>query len=153
MAAIDTAVTLLAVSAVSALLAAYRNTVILGSAILGFSVVGVGLIVGSALTTGWWQAFQLAIGTSLLIVGTVELGILGLLRHVLGEDESGQQDGSNKRKITISSGDFSATFSVDSLNDSRISAVIKAFMDPDISKLSATLGQSEERIATPQPDE
>jgi hypothetical protein len=112
-------VTLLAVKAVSALLAAYRNTLILGSAIFGFSCVGAGLIVGSALTTGWWQAFQLAIGVSLLVVGTVELGILGLLHRVLKGDKTGPQ-------ITINRGDASVTLRASELSASQVAAFIAA---------------------------
>ena len=52
-------------------------------AILGFVGAGLGTIIGSAATTGWSQAVLINIGTSLLIVGTVELGVLGVLRNVL----------------------------------------------------------------------
>jgi hypothetical protein len=59
--------------------ALFRRKVILGGAIVGFSVGGLGMIIGSSALTGWWQAALLGLGTSLLLVGTVELGIIGLI--------------------------------------------------------------------------
>jgi len=66
---------------------AYRQQVVLGAAIAGFSATGLGLIIGSYLVAGWWQPALLGFGTSLLIVGTVELGILGVLKKIIEPDE------------------------------------------------------------------
>ena len=65
------------------LLRVVRSQALLGAAILGFSAAGLGLIVWSHTATGWWQAALLGFGTSLLIVGTVELGVLGALNKIL----------------------------------------------------------------------
>ena len=65
------------------LLAVVRNRVALGAAIVGFSAAGLGMIIWSHAVTGWWQAALLGFGTSLLIVGTVELGVLGVLNKML----------------------------------------------------------------------
>jgi hypothetical protein len=73
---------------VNGLLAAYRNALILASAILGFSGAGIGMIIGSRSVTGWWQAALLGFGTSLLIVGTVQLGILGVVKKLLEPDNN-----------------------------------------------------------------
>jgi hypothetical protein len=61
----------------------FRNVVILAAAIAVFTISGTGMIVGSAFVTAWPQSFLLGLGISLLMVGTVELGLLGALRHVL----------------------------------------------------------------------
>jgi len=68
---------------ISWLLGIVRNRVALGAAILGFSGAGLGMIIWSHAVTGWWQAALLGFGTSLLIVGTVELGVLGVLNKIL----------------------------------------------------------------------
>jgi len=73
----------LANALISWLLAVARSRVALGAAILGFSAAGLGLIIWSHAVTGWWQAALLGFGTSLLIVGTVELGVLGALNKIL----------------------------------------------------------------------
>jgi hypothetical protein len=108
---------------------------ILGMAILGFSGAGAALIVGSALTTGWWQAFQLAVGVSLLFVGTVELGILGLLHHVLGGDEANPEDRSGVSRVTIDRGAASITFGASSLTASQVAAIIAVLDGPDESEV------------------
>jgi hypothetical protein len=41
------------------------------------------MIIWSYAVTGWWQTALLGFGTSLLIVGTVELGVLGALNKIL----------------------------------------------------------------------
>lgn len=140
---VNAALTAVALSAVAGLLAAYRNTLILGSAILGFSCLGLGLIVGSALTTGWWQALQLAIGVSLLFVGTVELGILGLIRHVLGEDEADPQDRSSGQKLTLNKGAASITFRASNLTASQIAAISAVLDSTDESTVSTSERPSE----------
>jgi hypothetical protein len=65
------------------LLAVVRNRVALGAAIVGFSGAGLGMIIWSHAVTGWWQTALLGFGTSLLIVGTIELGVLGVLNKIL----------------------------------------------------------------------
>jgi hypothetical protein len=69
--------------------AAYRRPIVLGCAILVFSGCGLGMIIGSHAVTGWWQSALLGFGTSLLIVGTVELGILGVIKKLVetGDDK------------------------------------------------------------------
>ena len=77
----------LAKAFVAVLWAAYKRPLVLGSAILGFSVVGLAMIIASRAVTGWWQLALLGFGTSLLIVGTVELGILGVLKKIIEPDD------------------------------------------------------------------
>jgi len=74
------------------LTALVTRPVVLGIAIASFSLTGITLIVLSALVVGWWQAFLLGLGTSLLLTGTVEIGILSVLNHLLhgGEPERSQ---------------------------------------------------------------
>jgi len=74
---------------VSALWKAFSSKLVLGAAILGFSVSGVAMIIGSHTVTGWNQAALLGFGTSLIIVGTVELGILGVLNKIIDPDRTG----------------------------------------------------------------
>jgi hypothetical protein len=71
----------------STLLEIYRRPIVLGSAILGFSICGLGMIIGSHALTGWWQAALLGFGISLLVVGTVELGILGIVKKLTEPDD------------------------------------------------------------------
>ena len=47
------------------------------------------MVIGSRAVTGWNQAALLGFGTSLLIVGTVELGILGVLNKIIDPDRTG----------------------------------------------------------------
>jgi hypothetical protein len=46
------------------------------------------MIIGSRSVTGWNQLALLGFGTSLLIVGTVELGILGVLHKIIDPDRT-----------------------------------------------------------------
>jgi hypothetical protein len=73
---------------IGALWRTLKNKVILGAAIILFSVLGIALIIWSSLVTGWAQAALLGFGTSLLIVGIVELGILGVLNRIIDPDRS-----------------------------------------------------------------
>jgi hypothetical protein len=75
--------TVLADALIYGLFKVYRHRAALGAAILGFSAAGLGMIIWSHAVTGWWQAALLGFGTSLLIVGTVELGVLGVLNKIL----------------------------------------------------------------------
>jgi hypothetical protein len=77
----------LSASLVDYLYSVYRGKAALAMTVLGFSAVGVGLIIGSYFVPTWWQALLLAIGTSLLVVGTVEVGILGVLKKIIDPDE------------------------------------------------------------------
>jgi hypothetical protein len=61
----------------------YKNPIVLGAAIVGFSGGGLAMVIGSRAVTGWNQAALLGFGTSLLIVGTVELGVLGVLNRII----------------------------------------------------------------------
>ena len=47
------------------------------------------MIIGSRAVTGWNQAALLGFGASLLIVGTVELGVLGVLNKIIDPDRTG----------------------------------------------------------------
>jgi hypothetical protein len=143
-------VTLISTALISVLLAAYRSKLILGAAILGFSGAGVGLLIGSYLTTGWWQALQLAVGTSLLFVGTVELGILGLLRRVLGEDGADgkdRADGQARSDIQASLRmGASDTISLTHLTASQIAAVFNALANTDDSKVDVSVLSSNDAL-------
>jgi hypothetical protein len=66
---------------------AYSIPRLFGRAILGFSCTGIGLIVGSYFATGWWEGALLEFGMSLLIVGAVELGIVGVLGKLAEPDD------------------------------------------------------------------
>jgi hypothetical protein len=66
---------------------AYSVPRLFGRAILGFSCTGIGLIVGSYFATGWWEGALLEFGMSLLIVGAVELGIVGVLGKLTEPDD------------------------------------------------------------------
>ena len=66
---------------------AYSVPRLFGRAILGFSCTGIGLIVGSYFATGWWEGALLEFGMSLLIVGAVELGIVGVLGKLAEPDD------------------------------------------------------------------
>jgi hypothetical protein len=67
----------------------YRNPAIQGAAFLGLNGSGLGMILGSRAVTGWWQAALLGFGTGLVLAGTVELGILGVIGRITGQN--GQQ--------------------------------------------------------------
>ena len=73
---------------IAALWKAYKSKIVLGSAIFGFSVCGLAMVIGSRAVTGWNQTALLGFGTSLLIVGTVELGILGVLKKIIEPDRT-----------------------------------------------------------------
>lgn len=73
---------------VAALWKAYKSKIVLGTAIFGFSAGGLGMIIVSRALTGWNQVALLGFGTSLLIVGTVELGILGVLHKIIDPDRT-----------------------------------------------------------------
>jgi len=64
----------------------YRRPVVLGAAILGLTGSGLGLIIGSHAVTGWWQSALLGFGTGLILAGTLELGIIGLVNRILEPD-------------------------------------------------------------------
>jgi hypothetical protein len=64
----------------------YRSPVIQGAAFLGLNGSGLGMIIGSRVVTGWWQAALLGFGTGLVLAGTVELGILGVIGRITGQD-------------------------------------------------------------------
>jgi hypothetical protein len=81
----------LAGAVIDGLISLTQRRAVLGGSILGFSGAGAGLIIGSYFVPGWWQAFLLALGTILLIVGTVEVGILGVLRKIIEPDEESSQ--------------------------------------------------------------
>ena len=89
---------------VSALWKALKSKLVLGAAILGFSVIGLAMIIGSHAVTGWNQAALLGFGTSLIIVGTVELGILGVLNKIIDPDRTGslfeQLDGNLSQRFS-----------------------------------------------------
>jgi hypothetical protein len=78
----------LARALVAALWKAYKSKIVLGIAILMFSVTGLAMIIWSHVVTGWSQSALLGFGTSLLIVGTVELGILGVLKKIIDPDHT-----------------------------------------------------------------
>jgi hypothetical protein len=78
----------LAKALVAALWKAYKNKIVLGAAIFGFSASGIAMVIGSRAVTGWNQTALLGFGTSLLIVGTVELGILGVLNKIIEPDRT-----------------------------------------------------------------
>jgi hypothetical protein len=82
------ALTAVAKAFVAALWKAYKSKIVLGAAIFGFSVGGLAMIIGSRTVTGWNQIALLGFGTSLLIVGTVELGILGVLHKIIDPDRT-----------------------------------------------------------------
>ena len=73
---------------VAALWKAYKSKLALGAAIFGFSASGLAMVTLSRIVTGWNQTALLGFGTSLLIVGTVELGILGVLKKIIDPDET-----------------------------------------------------------------
>jgi hypothetical protein len=73
---------------VAALWETYKSKIVLGAAIFGFSVSGLAMIIGSRVVTGWNQVALLGFGTSLLIVGTVELGIIGVLHKIIEPDRT-----------------------------------------------------------------
>jgi hypothetical protein len=73
---------------VTALWKAYKSKIVLGTAIFAFTGIGLAMIIGSHAVTGWNQAALLGFGTSLLIVGTVELGILGVLKNIIDPDHT-----------------------------------------------------------------
>jgi hypothetical protein len=73
---------------VNGLLAAYRHAFVLAAAILAFSAVGTGMIIGSRSVTGWWQLALLGFGSSLLIIGTINLGILGVVKGLLDPEDA-----------------------------------------------------------------
>ena len=52
-------------------------------------LVGLAMIIWSHAVTGWNQAALLGFSTSLIIVGTVELGILGVLSKIIDPDQTG----------------------------------------------------------------
>ncbi len=83
-----TALTAIAKAFVAALWEAYKSKIVLGAAIFGFSAGGLAMIIGSRTVTGWNQVALLGFGTSLLIVGTVELGILGVLHKIIDPDRT-----------------------------------------------------------------
>jgi hypothetical protein len=64
----------------------YRSPAVQGAAFLGLNGSGLGMIIGSRAVTGWWQAALLGFGTGLVLAGTVELGILGLVSRITGQD-------------------------------------------------------------------
>jgi hypothetical protein len=74
---------------VAALWKAYKSKIVLGAAIFGFSASGLAMIIWSHTVTGWNQIALLGFGTSFLIVGTVELGILGVLKQIIEPDHTG----------------------------------------------------------------
>jgi hypothetical protein len=78
----------LAKAIVAALWKAYKSKIVLGTAIFAFSTTGLAMIIWSHAVTGWNQAALLGFGTSLLIVGTVELGILGVLKNIIDPDHT-----------------------------------------------------------------
>jgi CHASE2 domain-containing sensor protein len=67
--------------AVKILTALSRRPALLGLAIVLFALSGTVLVVVSALVAGWWRDFTMGLGTSLLLTGTVEIGVLGVLRR------------------------------------------------------------------------
>jgi hypothetical protein len=73
---------------VAALWKAYKSKVVLGAAIFAFSAGGLAMVIWSHTVTGWNQTALLGFGTSLLIVGTVELGILGVLKNIIDPDHT-----------------------------------------------------------------
>lgn len=73
---------------IGALWKAYRSKIVLGGAIFGFSACGIAMVIGSRVVTGWNQTALLGFGTSFLIVGTVELGILGVLKKIIEPDRT-----------------------------------------------------------------
>ena len=73
---------------VAALWKAFKSKVVLGAAIFGFSASGLAMVIWSHTVTGWTQTALLGFGTSLLIVGTVELGILGVLKKIIDPDQT-----------------------------------------------------------------
>jgi hypothetical protein len=75
---------------VAALWKAYKSKIVLGGAIFGFSVCGIAMVIGSRAVTGWNQTALLGFGTSFLIVGTVELGILGVLKKIIEPDRTSE---------------------------------------------------------------
>ena len=82
------AVTALGQALIAALWKAYKSKIVLGGAIFGFTACGIAMIIGSHAVTGWNQTALLGFGTSLLIVGTVELGILGVLKKIIEPDRT-----------------------------------------------------------------
>jgi hypothetical protein len=87
--ALVSALVAIAQAFVAALWKAYKSKIVLGSAIFGFSASGLAMVIGSRAVTGWNQAALLGFGTSLLIVGTVELGVLGVLNKIIDPDRTG----------------------------------------------------------------
>jgi hypothetical protein len=77
--------TLVGARAVDGLLKLARDKM-LGGAILGFSLCGLAMIIGSHAVVGWWQIALLGFGTSLLFVGTVQLGIVGVIDKLTKHD-------------------------------------------------------------------
>ena len=82
------AVTAIGQALIAALWKAYKSKIVLGSAIFGFSACGIAMVIGSRAVTGWNQTALLGFGTSFLIVGTVELGILGVLKKIIEPDRT-----------------------------------------------------------------
>ena len=72
---------------------AYRSPVVRGAAFLGLNGSGLGMIIGSRAVTGWWQAALLGFGTGLVLAGTVELGILGVVSRITGQDRQSREPG------------------------------------------------------------
>lgn len=87
--ALVSALVAIAQAFVAALWKAYKSKIVLGAAIVGFSASGLAMIIGSRAVTGWNQAALLGFGTSLLIVGTVELGVLAVLNKIIDPDRTG----------------------------------------------------------------
>ncbi len=86
--AATTAVETAAKAVVAALWKAYKSKIVLGTAIFAFTGTGLAMIIWSHTVTGWNQTALLGFGTSLLIVGTVELGILGVLKKIIDPDHT-----------------------------------------------------------------
>jgi hypothetical protein len=74
---------------VAALWGVVKSRLVLGTAIFVFSASGLAMVIGSRAVTGWSQAALLGFGTSFLIVGTVELGVLGVLNKIIDPDRTG----------------------------------------------------------------
>lgn len=69
--------------AVKILTALSRRPVLVGLGIVVFALSGTALIVVPAIVAGWWREFTMGLGTSLLLTGTVEIGVLGVLNAAL----------------------------------------------------------------------
>lgn len=78
----------LAGALVAALWKAYKSKIVLGAAIFVFSAGGLAMVIWSRTVTGWNQTALLGFGTSFLIVGTVELGVLGVLKNIIDPDHT-----------------------------------------------------------------